>query len=233
MRKIIVLCLLIAAITAGTLTQVRNRIGQHLLAAGFPNAAAVILTDPGWKGIAYYAAQKWDKAADAFRHSHSPEADYNLGNALAQAKQYSAAVDAYDAALAWKPGDVDAKTNKKILEDLMSTKSDISAQGAATGFSAKDGGVANAAAGQNSNAGSDAGSAGGGADAARAKQMTALENNARVDQKADASASIPDLQWLEALPDKAGTFLKLRIEAEHERRVDAGLSPSASKEREQ
>lgn len=227
MRKIIVLCLLIAAITAGTLTQVRDRIGQRLLAAGFPNAAAAFLTDPGWKGIAYYAAQKWDKAADAFRHSHSPEANYNLGNALAQAKQYSAAVDAYDAALAWKPGDVDAKTNKTILEQLMTAKTDISGQGAASGFSPKDGAVSNAAAGQSSNSGSDAGSAGGGADATRSKQMTALENNARVGQKEDASASIPDLQWLETLPDKAETFIKLRIEAEHERRVDAGLSPSA------
>jgi Ca-activated chloride channel family protein len=232
MRKIIVLCLLIAAIAAGSLMQISDRIGRRLLSAGFPNVAAALMTDPGWKGIAYYSAHKWEQAAEAFRQSHSPEANYDLGNALAQARQYIAAIDAYDAALAWNPDDIDAQTNKQILERLTNSESEISGQGAAAGLRPKEGTVANSGLGQSSNSGSDQGSSGGGGDNGQSRQLTLLENNARIGPKTDASSSNPDLQWLEALPDKAQAFLKLRIEAEHERRVEAGLSPSASNQRE-
>lgn len=232
MRKLTVLCLLFVAIAAASLTQISDRIGRRLLSAGFPNAAAALLSDPAWKGIAYYSAHKWKEAAEAFRRSRSPEANYNLGNALAQEGQYIAAIDAYDAALAWNPDDIDAQKNKSILEQLMNSEPDIAGQGAAAGLRPKEGTIANSAAGQSSNSGSDEGSSGGGGSMGQSKQLTLLENNARIGPKADAGSSNPDLQWLEALPDKAGTFLKLRIAAEHERRVEAGLSPSHDKPRE-
>ncbi len=231
MRKLIILCLLFAAIAAASLMQISDRTGRGLLSAGFPNAAAAFFVDPAWKGIAYYSAHKWKKAAEAFRQSRDPEANYDLGNALAQSGQYVAAIDAYDAALAWDPDNIDAQKNKNMLEQLMNSEPDIAGQGAAAGLRPKEGTIANSAAGQSSNSGSDEGSSGGGGAVGQSKQLTLLENNARIGPKPDASSSNPDLQWLEALPDKAGAFLKLRIAAEHERRVEAGLSPPPGKSR--
>ena len=229
MRKIIVLCLLLAAIAAASLMQVNDGMGRLLLSTGFPNAAAALVSDPAWKGVAYYTAHRWVEAAGAFRRSRSPGSNYNLANALAQAGQYAAAIDAYDVALAWNPQDVDAGANKRIVMQLTKSENDghdaKAEKGGGAGLSPREATVESAAMGGTGNSGADEGSFGGGGDLSQSKQLTLLENNARIGPKVDASSANPDQRWLKALPDKAGAFLKLRIAAEHERRVEAGLSP--------
>lgn len=235
MRKTIVLCLLFASVAAALLSHINDRAGRLLLSAGFPGAAAAIMSDPAWKGVAYYSEHRWADAAEAFRQSHSPGSNYNLGNALAQAGQYSAAIDAYVAAVAWEPENVDARTNRHIIEVLMrsdSGKPEVSGQGASAGLIPKEASVdSSAAAAGKNNSGGGVGSLGGGGDAKPSRQMTLYENGALVGPKAKASSTNPDLRWLETLPDKAGTFLKLQIAYEHDRRVETGGVPPGSSQR--
>lgn len=228
MRKTIVLCLLFASVAAALLSHINDRAGRLLLSAGFPGAAAAVMSDPAWKGVAYYSEHKWEDAAEAFRQSRSPGSNYNLGNALAQAGQYSAAIDAYVIAVAWNPEDVDARTNRHIVEVLMrseSGKPEVAGQGASAGLLPKEASVDSSAAGGKGNSGGGVGSLGGGGDAKPSRQMTLYENGALIGPKAKASSTNPDLRWLQTLPDKAGTFLKLQIAFEHGRRVEAGRVP--------
>ena len=230
MRKTIVLCLLIASIAAALLSHINDRAGRLLLRAGFPGAAAAIMSDPAWKGMAYYSEHKWADAAEAFRQSRSPGSNYNLGNALAQEGQYAAAVDAYVVALAWNPEDIDARTNRHIVEDLMraqSGKPEVSGQGAAAGLIPKEASVDSSAAAANNDSGGGTGSLGGGG-SEKPGQMTLYENGSLIGEKPKAGSANPDLRWLETLPDKAGTFLKLQIAFEHGRRVETGRAPASS-----
>lgn len=234
MRKTIVLCLLFASVAAGLLSHINDRAGRMLLAAGFPGAAAAVMSDPAWKGMAYYSEHKWADAAEAFRQSRSPGSNYNLGNALAQEGQYAAAIDAYVIAVAWNPEDVDASTNRHIVEVLMRSengKPEVSGQGASAGLIPKEASVDSSAAGGKGNSGGGAGSLGGGGNAKPSRQMTLYENGALVGPKAHAGSANPDLRWLETLPDKAGTFLKLQIAFEHGRRVETGVPPRGSSQK--
>lgn len=228
MRRTIVLCLLLASVAAGLLSHINDRVGRLLLSAGFPGAAAAVMSDPAWKGMAYYSEHRWADAAEAFRSSRSPGSNYNLGNALAQAGKYSAAIDAYVVAVAWNPEDVDARINQHIVEELIrsqSGKSEVSGKGAAAGLLPKEASVDSSAAGGSSDSGGGVGSLGGGGNARSSRQMTLYENGALIGPKDKAGSANPDLRWLETLPDKAGTFLKLQIAFEHGRRVETGSMP--------
>lgn len=230
MCKMIVLCLLFASVAAGLLSHINDRLGRMLLSAGFPGTAAAVMSDPAWKGMAYYSEHKWADAAEAFRQSRSPGSNYNLGNALAQEGQYAAAVDAYVVALAWNPEDVDARTNRHIVEVLMraqSGKPEVSGQGAAAGLLPKEASVDSSAAAANNDSGGGTGSLGGGG-GEKPGQMTLYENGSLIGEKPKAGSANPDLRWLETLPDKAGTFLKLQIAFEHGRRVETGRASAGS-----
>jgi Ca-activated chloride channel family protein len=95
--------------------------GYVLLGLGFAETAARFFDDPAQKGIAFYQAERWDEAADAFAKAalNSPATAYNLGNALAQAHRYKEAVAAYDLALAAVPDNQDAAFNKALLGELI------------------------------------------------------------------------------------------------------------------
>ncbi|NEU10652.1 tetratricopeptide repeat protein [Methylobacterium sp. BTF04] len=131
----------LAAATVGLLalasvSQPRTSLGRTLMGLGLPGAAAAILDDPAWRGPALYQAGRYDEAAALFRDGGRRNA-YNLGNALAQAGDYQAALDAYDAALLYNPRDADAQANRSLMARLVD-------EGA--GDPGKGGGVANATA---------------------------------------------------------------------------------------
>ncbi len=71
-----------------------------------------------WKGEALYRAEKYKEAATEFAKSNTASGFYNQGNALAKANQLDDALKAYDKALKLNPEMEDAKSNKKLLEDL-------------------------------------------------------------------------------------------------------------------
>ncbi|WP_404361856.1 VWA domain-containing protein [Marinobacter sp.] len=92
--------------------------GQALIERN-PEAAAEQFDDPVWRGSALYRAEKYEAAADAFARADSPDAHYNLGNALARAGELEKALAAYDQALATDPGHEDARHNRELVEDLL------------------------------------------------------------------------------------------------------------------
>ncbi|MFZ6049613.1 VWA domain-containing protein [Pseudomonas sp. CR3202] len=93
--------------------------GQRLLEAQRPAEAASTFSDPRWQGVALYQAGAYAEAAARFAQGDSAADHYNRGNALAQAGELEAAIDAYDSALARQPDLEAAKKNKALLEDLL------------------------------------------------------------------------------------------------------------------
>jgi Ca-activated chloride channel family protein len=81
--------------------------------------AARLFRDPAWKGAAKYRAGDYDGAIKSLNGLKGPENLYNLGNALARAGRYQAALNAYDKALQQDPGNEDAKYNRKLVEDYL------------------------------------------------------------------------------------------------------------------
>lgn len=82
-------------------------------------AAAQRFQNPAWKGAAYYRAGQYQQAAEALAGLEDADAQYNRGNALAQAGQYAQAIAAYDAALKQNPQHADARANKAEVEKQM------------------------------------------------------------------------------------------------------------------
>lgn len=88
--------------------------------------AANLSKDPLRQGSALYRNGDYEAAADVFAQHSSPEAQYNLGNALAQQQQYDAAIAAYEKALEKRPDWSEAAENKKLVEQLKEQDSDSS-----------------------------------------------------------------------------------------------------------
>ena len=80
--------------------------------------AANLSETPFRQGAALYRDGNYEAAAEAFSQDDSAEAQYNLGNALAQQQQYDAAIKAYDKALEQRPDWSRAAENKQLVEQL-------------------------------------------------------------------------------------------------------------------
>jgi tetratricopeptide (TPR) repeat protein len=256
-----------------------DRGGRLLLHWGMPSLAASMLSDPAWRGIALYQASRHDEALAALRATRSPEAAYNLGNALARTGDFKLAVKAYDLALRRDPDDGDARANRALVLALMNPhapavkgKAVSVASATATKESASENAAGDADGLQSSQGDGMAGTRESGASADKA-------GSSRVDRRGDAEAGISEqgvssskgaasdsagragrgggqtslaksdapsprepappptmetaqatLQWLASLPDDPLRFLRARIAAEHQRRIEAGTAapPGAS-----
>ncbi|MEM7600557.1 MAG: tetratricopeptide repeat protein [Verrucomicrobiota bacterium] len=88
--------------------------GQRLYRAGDFPAAAEAFEDPLWKGMAWYRAAEFEKAAGEFVKRDTAEAHFNRGNALVFQGKYEQAVDAYERALERRPDWEAAKNNSEI-----------------------------------------------------------------------------------------------------------------------
>lgn len=93
--------------------------GERLLEADRPSDAANRFQNPQWRAFAQYQAGDYEAAAEAFGQGQSAADRYNLGNALARANKLEAAIDAYDQALKLDSSLEQAKTNRKLVEDLL------------------------------------------------------------------------------------------------------------------
>jgi tetratricopeptide (TPR) repeat protein len=248
MRKLIVTALLFTSFVAAMFSGAPDHIGRLLLSAGFPSVAAALIQDPAWKGVALYSERRWAKAADAFRASHAPGSAYNLGNALAQARRYSEAIEAYDEAFAQDGHDEDAQANRSLVAALMEReKANEKSPAAWTGSGAptrqaerrSDGPTGKADTQSTGPEGLAGGlepelksaspgqspSARGGGPPTDLSKITLYADRARIGKPVDAKSVQANVQWLETLPDEPGRFLKLRLAMEHARRVEAGTAP--------
>jgi Ca-activated chloride channel family protein len=75
--------------------------------------------DDTWKASSLYKSGDYEGALNAFKSIPGPESLYNQGNALAKLGKLEDAIKKYDQALSEAPDFDDARTNKKIVEDLL------------------------------------------------------------------------------------------------------------------
>ncbi len=89
------------------------------LKAGDAKSAQALAQDPALRGAAAYRAGNYERAAQSFQAAGSADAQYNLGNTLANQKHYEEALAAYDAALKQQPEMADAKANKQAVKEWL------------------------------------------------------------------------------------------------------------------
>ncbi|WP_296448435.1 tetratricopeptide repeat protein [Rhodoferax sp. UBA5149] len=88
---------------------------EALLQQGHASDAAKLYTDPRRKAYAQIQAGDYAAAASGLKTLNDTEANYNRGNALAQAGDLQGALDAYDAALKADPAHQDARHNRDLV----------------------------------------------------------------------------------------------------------------------
>lgn len=93
-----------------------------------PQAAADKFEDPMWKASAQYRTGDFATAAESYAQFDTADAHYNRGNALAKAGKLDEAIAAYQSALEKDPSLSDAKSNKKIIEDMKENKNQEQSQ---------------------------------------------------------------------------------------------------------
>lgn len=89
---------------------------QRAFDEGDYDRAATLFGDPMRAGLAWYRAGEFERAAQAFGRSDTPEAHFNRGNALVLQGAYQAAIEAYDRALARRADWQDALDDRKLAE---------------------------------------------------------------------------------------------------------------------
>ena len=95
---------------------------SKLLQSGDAQAAARTFVDPQRKAYAELQAGDYAAAARDYTQFSSSDDHYNRGNALAHAGDLTAAMKAYDAALARNPGNRDARHNRDLVAQAMRQK---------------------------------------------------------------------------------------------------------------
>ena len=75
--------------------------------------------DETWKASSLYKSGDYEGALNAYQNIPGPNSAYNQGNALAKLGKLEEAIKKYDQALREAPDFEDARTNKKIIEDLL------------------------------------------------------------------------------------------------------------------
>ncbi|HAT1577338.1 TPA: VWA domain-containing protein [Raoultella ornithinolytica] len=94
--------------------------GQHQFDKGEYQQAAEHFRDPLWQGIAWYHAGNFAAAAGAFRRApQTAETLLWTGNALAQQKQWQAALNTYDQALSLRPDWKMALDNRERIANII------------------------------------------------------------------------------------------------------------------
>jgi Ca-activated chloride channel family protein len=88
---------------------------QHLLDSGRPAQAAPLFSDPRRRAYAELQAGHYSTAARLLAPFEDADSQYNRGNALARAGELSAALAAYDAALAHAPAALDVRHNRDLV----------------------------------------------------------------------------------------------------------------------
>lgn len=192
--------------------------GRVLMGFGLPSLAAPFFSDPHWRGVAMYQAGDHAKAAAAFEEA-GPIGFYNLGNALTQAQDYAAALEAYDLALAVYE-DVDARENFDLVRAFYAGTPLDAASVAVSRKREGDTVQAPIARG-------DARASGTGDETTNAGTSLAMpalqsEDQIGVRRVFDDAFIVANDRWLKTLEDVPGAFLAARINHAFKARRKAG-----------
>jgi Ca-activated chloride channel family protein len=199
---------IVALIAAAVFAAGQEGWARLALRAHMPSLASAFSNDDEIRGLASYRMGDFADAAEALRRAGS-RATFNRGNALARAGKYEQAVGAYDAVIARDPSHQGARANRAIVIKLIASATE---QGAGSRAQGTEEGERNKARNKN-------------------ESMTMLEAEAAVRERAsqvrrpyESKALIANEQWLTTLADEPGRYLKLRIAAEYQRRLEAGTA---------
>ena len=187
--------------------------GRLALAIGLPAAAARLLEEPLWQGLALYRLGRYEAAAEAFRVA-GPPASFNRGNALALAGRYKEAVEAYDAVLFRTPADAEARANRALVAVLVPPAGD---ELLPHGTEPPSGTPTGAPDGQSSDDGKPV------PNVLSHDEVVALMRKLYVGKPFTDQSVVASREWLATLADEPGRFLKLRLMAERARRFELGL----------
>ncbi len=97
----------------------KDQQGQKHYKNGDLQSAEKHFRDQNWKAIAAYRNGNYDAASSYLSQAESADEHYNLGNSLAMAGQYQAAINAYQEAIDINAAHQDAIYNKKVIEELL------------------------------------------------------------------------------------------------------------------
>ncbi|MFT4151563.1 MAG: hypothetical protein QM656_15285 [Paracoccaceae bacterium] len=159
-----------------------------------PGLAAPLLDDPAVRGVALYQAGDWQGADDAFRQA-GRGSTYNRGLSLAATGDYPLSRAYFDAVLFANPADSAARENRNVVAALVPP---TLGEGNAAGRIA--------------------------ATAIATPGGSPVNEIKRLGRSLDEGRRVADAEWLASLPDDPAEFLRLRLAAEHERRVSLGLT---------
>lgn len=171
----------------------RAAMAKLLFVLGLPGLAAPLLDDPAVAGVAHYRAGDYAAADDAFRQA-GRGSTYNRGLSLAATGDLPLSLAYFDAVLFGNPADSEARENRNAVNALIPPHL----------------GEANAA-------GRIA------AEAIAEPGGSPLDEIKRLGRPLDSGRRVADAAWLEALSDDPAEFLRMRLEAEHKRRMSLGL----------
>lgn len=220
-RHLVIPGLAAAMIAASVLLGGTAPLGRVALALGMNDTAASFFTDPGWRGVALYRANRFDEAIDAFT-SAGPDFAYQLGNAEVKAKQYAAALESYDLALAHRY-DPDAEANFALIRAFYAG-TQLDPDSLERWGEDRDGTTEEAHIARGS-----ARAAGTGDDVTNTGATIGLvevesRKQASVRKVFDDRFVVAGPRWLATLEDVPGKFLRARISEEHKRRKKAGIA---------
>ena len=92
---------------------------MRAMKAGDMGRAAVLFTDPMWKGVAYYRLGDFQAAEKSFARINTAMAHFNRANALVRLGRLEEALAAYEQSLVINPSDKQAVYNRTLLLGMM------------------------------------------------------------------------------------------------------------------
>ena len=175
------------------------------LSAGVPGIAARLADDPVTRGIALFEGGDYAAADDAFREA-GRSATYNRAMSLAALGRYPESVAYFDAVLFLDATDADARYNRdlvaRLVDPIVGEANTIDGIAATADAPTSDAAVPQQAA---------------------PSTLTLAEQRSVVRPRTGQAVAASEA-WLTTLPDDPGLYLKLRLQAEQERRLDLGLA---------
>ena len=181
---------------------------------GAPGIALPLLTDEAVRGAALYSARRYDEADVAFA-AVGRSATYNRGMTLAANGYYQLSVAYFDAALFADRYDADARHNRQVVSALVApVVGEAMGHGRIKALLAEQG--VNAVTFDTDDPMAPI------KEADWVTDRNALKRDVTHDRKIAASA-----EWIASLADAPGEYLKARLAAELERRVETGEAAAA------
>lgn len=100
------------------LWRTKDQQAARALEEGSPADAAVLFDDAEWRAVARYRSGDYSGSAGEFAEFEDMRNLYNLGNALAQQREFDAAIDAYEQVLEREPDNEDARYNLDLVKQI-------------------------------------------------------------------------------------------------------------------